>query len=102
MRSVLKEASGRVPGRFWDGFRRVWGGFGMDFGRILKRFLELFGGFGGQAMIRATKGKSSRPNHMCSHLDALQGMPPVAFRRLAGTFHSVAQLASIYVALQCV
>ena len=45
-------------------------------------------------MIRATKGKSRRPNHMRSHLDALQTMTSVAFRRLPGDFHSVAKQAS--------
>ena len=31
MGSVLKEASGRVLGRFWESFGRVLGGFGQDF-----------------------------------------------------------------------
>ena len=49
-------------------------------------------------MIRATRGRSRRPNHMHSHLDALQAMPPVNFRRLASDFHSVAKQASFYIA----
>ena len=55
-------------------------------------------------MIRATKGKSMdgwrRPNHMHSHLDALQTMPSVNFRRGAGDFHSVAEQAPFNIALQ--
>ena len=49
-------------------------------------------------MIRATRGRSRRPNHMHSHLDALQAMPPVALRRLASDFHSVAKQALFYIA----
>ena len=47
-------------------------------------------------MIRATRGRSRRPNHMHSHLDALQAMGPVDFRRLASEAHSVAKQASFY------
>ena len=48
MLSVLKEASGRVLGRFWE-----------DFVRIFKRICEAFWkDLDGQTMIRATKGKS--------------------------------------------
>ena len=36
---------------------------------------------------------------MHSHLDALQAMPPVNFRRVASGFHSVAKQASFYIAL---
>ena len=50
-------------------------------------------------MIRATRGRSRRPNHMHSHLDALQAMPPVDLRRGASEFHSVAKQASFYIAL---
>ena len=50
-------------------------------------------------MIRATRGRSRRPNHMHSHLDALQAMGPVGFRRLASEAHSVAKQASFYIAL---
>ena len=39
-----------------------------------------------------------RPNHMHSHLDALQAMAPVAFRRGASEVHSVAKWASFYIA----
>ena len=45
-------------------------------------------------MIRATRGRSRRPNHMRSTLDALQTPIPVSFRRLARDFHSVAKQAS--------
>ena len=58
-------------------------------------------------MIRATRGRSmdgwmdgwSRPNHMPSHLDALQTPGPVAFRRFVGRLHSVAKQASFNIAL---
>ena len=49
-------------------------------------------------MIRATRGRSRRPNHMHSHLDALQAMPPVNFRRGPSDFHSAAKRASFYIA----
>ena len=48
-------------------------------------------------MIRATRGRSSRPNHMPSHLDALQTLSPVNLRRLPGGFHSVAKQASFHI-----
>ena len=51
-------------------------------------------------MIRAMRGRSSRPNHMPSHLDAIQTMISVDFRRLVGSFHSVAKQASFRVALR--
>ena len=35
-----------------------------------------------------------RPNHMRSHMDASQAMPPVNLRRFVGDFHSVAKQAS--------
>ena len=35
---------------------------------------------------------------LCSHLDALQAMPPVDFRRIAHDFHSVAEEASFNIA----
>ena len=41
-RSVLKEGSGTVLGRFWDGFGRILKGFWMDFNGIWGRFLKLF------------------------------------------------------------
>ena len=71
------------------------GGLGEDFHNIFEAFAE---DLGGQTMIRATKGKSSRPNHMPSHLDALQTTTCVAFRRLPGELHSVAQQASFNIA----
>ena len=39
-----------------------------------------------------------RPNHMPSHLDAIQTMVSVDLRRLPGEFHSVAKQASFNVA----
>ena len=42
-------------------------------------------------MIRATRGRSRRPNHMRSHLDALLTPAPVDFRRLPRGLHSVAK-----------
>ena len=49
-------------------------------------------------MIRATRGRSRRPNHMCSLFDALQTLGPVDFRRFAGGSHSVAKQASFSIA----
>ena len=37
-RSALKKDSGRVLGRFWEGFGRVLGGFWEDFQRVLNGF----------------------------------------------------------------
>ena len=52
----------------------------------------------GLALMIGARGRSSRPNHMPSHLDALRTMPSVDFRRFARKFHSVAKQASFYVA----
>ena len=86
----------------------------MGFARILARCGQISGRFGKQVwrgigeafpvedlalMIRATRGRSRRPNHMHSHLDALQGMGPIDLRRGPGAFHSVAKQASFCVAL---
>ena len=49
-------------------------------------------------MIRGTRGRSRRPNHMHSHLDALQTLSPVNFRRGARGLHSVAEQASFDIA----
>ena len=49
-------------------------------------------------MIRATKGKSRRPNHMRSLFGNPKAMAPVNFRRLAGDLHSVAKQASFNIA----
>ena len=49
-------------------------------------------------MIRATKGKSRRPNHMRSQIGGPKAMPPVNLRRLPGGFHSVAKQASFNIA----
>ena len=70
--------------------------FWKDLGRILKVFqvAEL------TLMIRATRSRSSRPNHMPSHLDALQTTSSVNLRRFVGNFHSVAKQASLSVASQ--
>ena len=48
---------------------------------------------------RSINRRSRRPNHMRSHLDALQAMAPVNFRQVARGFHSVAKQASFCVAL---
>ena len=52
-----------------------------------------------QTMTRATRETSRRPNHMCSHLDALQVMAPVASRRVPHDSHGVAKQASFDIAL---
>ena len=49
-------------------------------------------------MIRATRGRSRRPNHMRSPLDALQTPRPVTLRRFPRGLHSVAKQASFYIA----
>ena len=49
-------------------------------------------------MIRATRGRSRRPNHMRSLLDASQTPTPVNFRRVAREFHSAAKQASFNIA----
>ena len=45
-------------------------------------------------MIRATRGRSRRPNHMRSLLDALQTLRPVNFQRFPRELHSVAKQGS--------
>ena len=49
-------------------------------------------------MIRATRGRSSRPNHMQSQFRSPEVATPVDLRRLAGGFHSVAKQASYNIA----
>ena len=49
-------------------------------------------------MIRATRGRSRRPNHMRSLFGNPKAMAPVDFRRLAGELHSVAKQASFSIA----
>ena len=101
----MKEGSGRVLGRFSNDFGRVLDGFWENFGKIFEAFSK---DLEGQTMIRATKGKSmdgwmdgwSRPNHMPSHLDALQTTASVNFRRGPGKLHSVAKRASFCVAFR--
>ena len=50
------------------------------------------------SMIRATRGRSRRPNHMRSLFGNPKAMPPVNLRRLAGELHSLATQASFNVA----
>ena len=50
------------------------------------------------AAVVVAVGGWRRPNHMHSHLGALQAMGPVAFRRLASEVHSVAKQALFYIA----
>ena len=49
-------------------------------------------------MIRATRGRSRRPNHMPSQIGGPKAMGPVDFRRLPGDFHSFAKQASFSIA----
>ena len=84
-------------------FREIWDGFWEDFGMI---FAHLLAGFQGTSisetfqveglisMIRATRGRSRRPNHMRSQIGRPKAMAPVKLRRLASGFHSVAKQAS--------
>ena len=44
-------------------------------------------------MIRATRGRSRRPNHMRSQIGGPKAMWPVNLRRFAGELHSVAKQA---------
>ena len=45
-------------------------------------------------MIRATRGRSRRPNHMPSQIGGPKAMRPVSLRRLPGELHSVAKQGS--------
>ena len=117
LKKLRKIDSNLVSGRIWNAFEisiRCWsnlGRFGMDFGRILEWFLLFFfAGLEGTSisetfqveglisMIRATRGRSRRPNHMRSQIGRPKAMAPVDFRRLARGFHSVAKQASFCVA----
>ena len=51
-------------------------------------------------MIRATRGRSRRPNHMRSLFGNPKAMAPVDLRRLPGDLHSVAKQASFNVAFE--
>ena len=51
-------------------------------------------------MIRATMGKSRKPNHMRSQIGGPKAMRPVELRRLAGELHSVAKQASFGIAFR--
>ena len=53
-------------------------------------------------MIRATRGRSSRPNHMQSQFRSPDIATPVDFRRLAGGLHSVAKQAPSKTPFFCV
>ena len=119
LKKSRKIDSNLVSGRIWNAFEisiRCWSNlkrFGMDFGRILEWFLLfLFAGLEGTSisetfqveglisMIRATRGRSRRPNHMRSQIGGPKIMGPVNFRRLPGGFHSVAKQASFCIALR--
>ena len=49
-------------------------------------------------MIRATRGRSRRPNHMRSHIGSPKAVTPVDFRRGWGGLHSVAKQGTFNVA----
>ena len=51
-------------------------------------------------MIRATRGRSRRPNHMRSQIGNPKAMRPVDFRRLAGGIHNVAKQGSFCIAFK--
>ena len=87
MRLVLRMGFGMVFNEFWQDFEMILAGFWGNMAEACQ-VAEL------TLMIRATRGRSRRPNHMPSHLDALQTMGSVNFRRGAGNFHSVAKRAS--------
>ena len=109
LQKSIKNRKNRVRGGFGT---RLGSGldFGNDFGPILMDIERILGGIskklarfymnfaGLTLMIRATRGRSSRPNHMLSLLDALQTLRPVDLRRLPRQFHSVAKRASLYIA----
>ena len=50
--------------------------------------------------IRATRGRSSRPNPLKDQGDSRKALSPGAFRRFLGSLHSVAKQASFRVALR--
>ena len=93
----FEDGVGMVLGGYWEGFGRVSEGF-WRFLRPWRNLREAFRVAGLALMIRATRGRSRRPNHMRSHLDALQAMGPVNLRRVPHHSHSVAQQASFYIA----
>ena len=51
-------------------------------------------------MIRATRGRSRKPNHMRSQIGGPKAMTPVNFRRFPGGLHSVAKQASFSIAFR--
>ena len=51
-------------------------------------------------MIRATRGRSSRPYHMQSQFRSPEVATSVDLRRLAGDLHSVAKQASFNIAFE--
>ena len=74
--------------RFWEGFEWIFGVFWNDFESFLRGFWRTNndqgdqGNFNGWMDGYMVHNGWSRPDHMPSHLDALQTMPPVAFQRL--------------------
>ena len=91
--------------RFLKLFKRILEGFLeqiAEFEKVLAIFAAILSKNGVveelALMIRATRGRSSRPNHMPSLLDALQTLRPVNFRRLRRDFHSFAKRASLNIA----
>ena len=79
----------------------IFGRFEMNIARFFLRSIgisETFEVEGLTWMIRATRGRSRRPNHMRSQIGSPKAMPPVDLRRLAGGFHSVAKQASFNIA----
>ena len=76
--------------------------FKMDFGRLRWYFVEDFWMISNDCkrfrlqslMIRATRGRSRRPNHMPSLIGRPKATVPVDLRRLPGGAHSVAKQAS--------
>ena len=68
--------------------------------RIWRKMHEALQVAGLTLMIRATRGRSRRPNHMPSHFRSPKAMTPVNLRRGPGDFHSVAKQAWLCVALR--
>ena len=66
---LLGDGLGKVLVRFGEGFERGSKAFWRLF-RSWRNLREAFRVAGLALMIRATRGRSRRPNHMRSHLDA--------------------------------
>ena len=71
-------------------------GFWEDFGTILRNPTSRKQ----TLMIRATRGRSTRPNHTSNQIDSPKPPGLANFGRVAGEFHSVAKQASFRVALR--